>query len=318
MFGGLYFAESQFNRATQAKRQLGSTVKAIVFLAAMESGLSPASMIQDAPVTYWDPRTRKEWSPRNYTRRYLGRITLMQSMEDSINIAAVKHVDRLGIETVIETARRLGITSEIAPYLSIALGSLETTLMELVTAYATISSHGLRPTPHVITHVYNSAGNDLWLDPSVSVEATDPISAHLVIELLQGVTKHGTGRSARSLHRTVAGKTGTTDNYTDAWFVGFTPDLTAGVWVGYDMKRSLGRNETGGAVAQPIWNTFIARVLKDTPDRPFSLPEGLVNVKICRDTGDRASPSCRQTFSVNLPPERVPENYCRLHALRSK
>lgn len=313
MVGGRSYEESQFNRTTQARRQVGSAIKPIIYLAAMESGLTPASTITDAPITYRDPWTKREWSPRNYTRRYEGKVTLLQSMEDSINISAVKLLDRLGIETVIETARRLGITSEIAPYLSIALGTPEVSLLEMVTAYSAFANQGIRPSPYLISHVYDSTGREKWSNPQLAVEATDQVSAFLVTQMMQAVMQQGTAASARSLRRTVAGKTGTTDEYTDAWFIGFTPDLVTGVWIGYDYTKSLGPGETGGKAALPIWLAFMARALKDQADIVFEQPANLREVTICRDSGELATSACRETFRVFLPPDKIPALECKLH-----
>ncbi|MBN2053355.1 penicillin-binding protein 1A, partial [bacterium] len=317
MVGGRSFEDSQFNRATQAHRQVGSAIKPIIYLTAMEAGLSPATLTTDAPVSYWDPWTRQRWSPRNYTRKFAGRITLMQGMEESINITAVKLVDQLGIEKVLETARRLGITNDLPPYLSIALGTAEVSLQEMVTAYATIAGYGLRPIPRLITSVVNPTGDELWSSRSETIEVLDQGDAYLVIQLLEGVIQRGTGQSARALGRDLdldlAGKTGTTDEYTDAWFIGFSPELAAGVWVGYDVTHPLGPRETGGRAALPLWKMFMATALQHRLVTRFLVPPSFRPVAICRQSGSIANARCPDTFTVNLPPDRFPGQTCRQH-----
>jgi penicillin-binding protein 1A len=289
MVGGYDFDQSKFNRATQAFRQTGSAFKPFVYTLAIDQGMSPNDTIEDNPVSF--PSRQGQWSPQNYDHKFEGVITLRRAMAQSRNIPAVKLLHRFGVEKGIEYVKRFGVTSpNLAPYLPMALGSAEITLLEMTSAYSVFPNDGVRLLPRLIQRVTDYRGA-VKEENLVEVREVIPqATARSMVELLRGVVEVGTAQKAKSLQRPVAGKTGTTNNYTDAWFIGFTPSLTCGVWVGYDKKRSLGKGETGARAALPIWIDFMKRVLKEKPVESFgelSLPERLAREKL--DTPDDAS-----------------------------
>ena len=272
MVGGHDFGRSKFNRATQARRQPGSAFKPFVYTLALEEGMTPEDLVEDAPISF--PGSGGTWSPRNYDGKFEGPIALRRAFARSRNIPAVRLANRFGIEEVLRTARRFGITSPaLTPYLPVALGAAEVTLLEMTSAYSAYGNDGVRVTPRYLRKVtdYEGAAREEPL-----IEVSDVISretARTMVALLQSVVEEGTARRARVLNRPLAGKTGTTNDYTDAWFIGLTPSLTCGVWVGFDQKRSLGRGETGGRAALPIWIEFIRRVAGQKAPEEFPPPD---------------------------------------------
>jgi penicillin-binding protein 1A len=287
MVGGYDFERSKFNRATQALRQVGSAFKPIVYAAALErGGFTPATLIADTPLTFPNPWRGGAWTPRNYDGRFLGAIPLRQALEGSRNIPAIRTLQQLGVETGIEYARKLGLTGELPPYLPIAIGAGEATLLEMTAAFATFPNQGLRMTPFLIARIADRDGNTLEDHRPEAHDAIGADTAYLLTSLLRGVVERGTATRARSLERPVAGKTGTTDDYTDAWFIGFEPPLAAGVWVGYDDKRlSLGDKEEGGRVALPIWMDFWREATREIPIEDYTVPPNIVFVPV--DPGGR-------------------------------
>jgi len=271
MVGGHDFGRSKFNRATQAYRQPGSAFKPFVYTLALEEGMTPKDLVEDAPISF--PNGGTTWSPRNYDGKFEGPIPLRRAFARSRNVPAVRLANRFGIEEVLRTARRFGITSPaLAPYLPVALGAAEVTLLEMTSAYSTFGNDGVRVTPRYLRKVtdYEGATQEEQL-----VEVSDVVSreiARTMVALLQSVVAEGTARRARALERAVAGKTGTTNDYTDAWFIGLTPSLTCGVWVGFDQKRSLGRGETGGRAALPIWIEFVRQATRQKASEEFPSP----------------------------------------------
>ncbi|HEX2463533.1 MAG TPA: PBP1A family penicillin-binding protein, partial [Thermoanaerobaculia bacterium] len=241
MVGGWDFSRSQFNRTTQAKRQVGSAFKPFVYGAAIEAGFTPADTLFDAPVVFTGASGTLDYSPRNYKRRYLGILTLRRALEDSINVSATKLLDLVGVERVIEFARRCGIESGLPPYPSLALGTADLTPMELATAFSTLGNQGLRVDPYMIERIAARDGTVLEQHVPQASQVVQPEVAYVLTHMLRGVIQRGTAGSAAKLGLDLAGKTGTTDSYTDAWFVGYTPRYTLLVWVGYDQERYLGR-----------------------------------------------------------------------------
>lgn len=267
MVGGRDFNLSQYDRATQAERQTGSSFKAYVYTTAMEAGEKPDSRILDAPVTFHT--ASGAYAPHDYDNRYLGNITLLHAFADSRNIPALKLAERVGIRNVIATAHRFGITTNIPAFLPIALGAAEISLNEQVAAYSSFPNDGIRMTPHFVHKVTTAEGEILWDDaPDVHV-STGANTARLMMPLFEAVIHQGTGEAASQLHHPLGGKTGTTNNFTDAWFLGFSPSVTCGVWVGYDDRRSLGEKETGARAALPIWMGFMRTAIADHPDETF-------------------------------------------------
>jgi penicillin-binding protein 1A len=263
MVGGRDYALSQFNRATQAERQTGSSFKPYVYTAAIEEGANPTDIIVDGPVSFGS------YTPHNYENNYLGAMTLTNAFAESRNIPALKLAARVGIHKVIDMTHRFGVTTNIPAYLPIAIGAVEITLEEQLASYAVFPNDGLRVTPRLIRKVSNADGITLWEDnPEVS-EVIDQQTARTMMILLRAVTQHGTGAAAAQLNHPLGGKTGTTSDFTDAWFLGFSPSITCGVWVGYDNRQSLGEKETGAKAALPIWMAVMRQAIAGKDDEQF-------------------------------------------------
>ncbi|MBX6360263.1 MAG: PBP1A family penicillin-binding protein [Acidobacterium ailaaui] len=263
MVGGRDFHLSQFNRATQAQRQTGSSFKPYVYTAAVEEGARPEEMILDAPTSFGG------YTPHNYEGNYLGSITLLKAFADSRNIPALKLAERVGIRKVIDVAHRFGITTNIPAYLPVALGSVEVTLEQQVAAYSVFPNDGIRISPRIIRRVTSADGAPLLEDKPAVSEVTSARVARIMMTFLREVTRSGTAAAASSLNHPVGGKTGTTSDFTDAWFVGFSPSVTCGVWTGYDNRESLGDKETGARVALPIWMDFMRAAIAGRNDEAF-------------------------------------------------
>jgi penicillin-binding protein 1A len=267
MVGGRDFDESKFNRAIQAQRQVGSSFKPYVYTAAVADGVSPDDVILDAPVTF--QTASGPYSPHNYDGKFEGNITVRRALALSRNIPALKLEQKVGVNTVISFARKFGVTSDLPPVIPLALGSADMTLWEQVSAYSAFPNDGVRVTPHLIRKVTDYSGKVLEEDfPDVH----DVIPAHtarVMTNLLQEVVKHGTAFQASKLNHPLAGKTGTTNDFTDAWFIGFSPSMTAGVWIGYDEKKTLGPKESGALAALPMWIDFMKVAIADKPDEKF-------------------------------------------------
>ncbi len=319
MVGGYSFKRSEFNRAIQAKRQTGSTIKPIIYAAALENGWTPASIIIDEPVSFVDPWTGEVWEPQNYDHVYKGWITLRRGLEESRNVVTAKLVAALTPQKVIEYARKFGITSELKPYLSIALGSFEVSLLEMTSAFTVFPNSGVRIEPYFIRKIEDRYGNLLEAHHKKVHVVLSPEVAYQMTYILEGVIQRGTGWRARVLHRPVGGKTGTTDEYTDAWFIGFSPTITAGVWVGFDVKKSLGKDETGSRAASPIWVEFMQKYFEGKPVEDFKVPPNIIFVKIDSYTGKLAMPFCLHTINEAFIPGTEPKEFCseedHLHVL---
>jgi penicillin-binding protein 1A len=284
MVGGSDFFRSEFNRAVQAKRQPGSAFKPFIYIAALEAGFTPASQIEDSPVSFpVGGKNGQVWKPENYDRKFRGSTTLQQAIEESVNIVTVKLQERVGLAKTIQVARRLGITSPLDVNLSLALGTSDVSLLEMTSAYGTLANQGVWMPPVAIRYVTDAQGKLLEEHVPEGREALAPETAYVITQMLRGVVERGTGQAAKGLGRPVAAKTGTTNDYSNAWFVGFTPRLATGVWVGYDRPRSLGKDETGSRVAVPIWVTYMAKVLGDSPKEDFPVPEHVVSMLVDED-----------------------------------
>ena len=253
MVGGRDYALSVFNRATQAERQVGSSFKPYVYTTAIEDGVKPTDIIVDGPVRFGD------YVPHNYENDFKGPMTIAAAFAESRNIPALKLAARVGIHHVIDMAHRFGVTSNIPPYLPMALGAVEITLEEQVASYSVFPNDGIRVAPHLIRKVSNADGITLWEDTPAVKQVIDQQTARTMMILLRDVTEHGTGAAAAQLNHPLGGKTGTTSDFTDAWFLGFSPSVTCGVWVGYDSRESLGEKETGAAAALAHLDRFHAR-----------------------------------------------------------
>jgi penicillin-binding protein 1A len=288
MVGGRDFNTSKFNRATQALRQVGSSFKPYVYTAVIDQGGKPDDTVVDEAVTFQTPSG--PYSPHNYEERFEGAITLRRALAQSLNIPALKLADNLGIKTVIDYAHRFGITANMPPYLPVALGAAEVTLFEQTSAYSVFPNDGVRITPRYIIKVTDYSGRMLEEDYPDVRDVVSSRTARIMTSMLENVVLHGTAVAASSMKYPVAGKTGTTNDFTDAWFVGFSPSMTCGVWVGYDEKRSLGAKETGARTALPIWMAFMNVALNGKDPGSFQpppeLPPSPVTQKL--DTPDSA------------------------------
>ena len=253
MVGGFSFSRSKFNRATQAHRQVGSLFKPFVYAAAIDRGFTPLSVFVDEPVSYEPGPNQPPYEPLNYDRKFEGPVTLRHALEDSRNIPAVRAMAEIGPAEVVGYAKRFGFKGDYPPFLSLALGAAEATLVEVTSAYSAYPNHGLRMEPYSVVSIADREGNLLEEHRPEGHEALKADTAFVMTNLLRGVVQRGTAGAASVLNWPLAGKTGTMDEYTDAWFIGFDPELTIGVWVGYDEKKSLGNGETGAAAALPIW-----------------------------------------------------------------
>ncbi len=291
MIGGRDYKKSQFNRAIQARRQTGSAFKPIVYASALDKGFTPVSIIEDSPIVFQWGDTK--WEPKNFEGKFLGPTTLRNALTHSINVVTVKIAQEVGIDYVSNYAKKLGISSFLHHNLSMALGSSSVSLFELTKAYAVFANQGRVFHPIFIKKILDRDGNLLeenlplysFQEPSTEEQILTPQTAFLTTYLLQGVVQHGTGWRAKSLGRPVAAKTGTTNQFMDAWFIGYTPEIITGVWVGFDEEKSIGENETGSRAASPIWVSFMSKILKDRPVKDFPVPEGIEFMMVDPKTG---------------------------------
>jgi penicillin-binding protein 1A len=272
MVGGFSFARSKFNRATQAKRQMGSAFKPIVYTAAIDRGYTPVSLFVDEPASFDAGPGQPPYQPQNYDRKFEGAVTLRRAIEQSRNIPAVKAMNEIGPRNVVQYATRFGFPPDMPAYLSLALGAAEATLVQVTSAYSAFANQGLRMVPYSIVTVSDREGNLLQENRPEPREAVRADTAFVMTNLLRGVVQRGTAARAASLDWPLAGKTGTVDDYTDAWFIGFDPNITVGVWVGYDEKKPIGNNETGATAALPIWMDFMRGYIEARGER-FHPPE---------------------------------------------
>jgi penicillin-binding protein 1A len=308
--GGWKYGPSQFNRVTQAKRQPGSAFKPFIYLAALDKGFTPATRVLDAPFVF-EQSPGNFWRPTNYSGEVYGPTPIRVGVEKSRNLMTVRLADYLGMDTIIEYAKRFGIAEEMKPYLSYALGAGETTLLKLTSAYGMLVNGGKQITPTLIDRIQDRRGHTIYsydsricpncgdlirwdgqTTPSVPdarTQIADSRTAYQMVSILEGVVQRGTATRLAKIGHPLAGKTGTTNKSKDTWFIGFSPDLVVGVFVGFDDPVSLGKKETGGSTAAPIFGAFMEQALKDTPPAPFRVPPGIRNVRINANTGRAAS-----------------------------
>jgi len=314
MVGGRDFSHSQFNRAVQAWRQAGSAFKPFLYTAAMDNGFTSCYRILDAPIVVEAGDTL--WRPSNYDERFLGLTTLRRGLALSRNLVAVRLISLVGPRTVIDYARRMGIEGNLKNVLSLALGSCEVTLMGLVSAYSTIASQGIRVKPIMIMRVLDNHGRTLYRAEHYEERVLTPQTAYMITNMLESVINQGTaiGARLRGFTAPAAGKTGTTNDFTDAWFIGFTPDLICGVWVGFDEKKSIGEKASGAKAALPIWDKFMKEALDDRPFRHFVPPPGIVKVPVCASTGLLPSATCPEVVEEVFVSGTEPKDTCTVHA----
>ncbi len=309
--GGYDFGRSQFNRATQARRQPGSAIKPLIYAAAVAKGYTPATLIYDAPVVYDSPDLDEKWKPRNYSKRFYGATTLRDALVHSRNVVTVKVLRDIGIPYAVRFLRGLGLTSDLSADLSLALGSPSVSPLELASVYSAFPAGGVRHDPVFLLRVEDRDGRVVAaFEPGAGTRTLDPAVAYVLTDMMRAVVRYGTGRRVAKLGRPAAGKTGTTNDNRDAWFIGFTPDLVTAVWVGYDDSRTLGRRETGGRAAAPIWLDFMKAAVQGRPAKPFAVPEGVEFARIDAQTGRLAGPDTTKTFTAafvaGTAPARAP------------
>ena len=294
LVGGYEFNRSQFNRATQAVRQPGSAFKPFVYAAALDRGYTPASVIVDAPIVL--AGARETWMPHNFDNKYNGPTTLRDALTFSRNVVTVKLAQNVGLNYLVGYLPRFGFARPFTKNLSIALGTQEVTLFELTRAYSVFANQGRLLDPIFITKITDPHGTVLEEFKPSSKPVISPETAYLITSMLESVVQRGTGRRVLGLGRPVAGKTGTTNDFHDAWFIGYTPQIVSGVWIGYDSERSLGKDRTGGKVAAPVFRDYMQAALGDSPITDFTIPEGVTFVSVERDSGRPASPDSTASF----------------------
>ncbi|MFI5165182.1 MAG: penicillin-binding protein 1A [Thermoanaerobaculales bacterium] len=321
LVGGFDFDRSQFDRATQAKRQCGSAFKPFVYLTAWERGFSPTDTVFDGPVLLPDERNQLTYCPLNYYRAYYGIVTFRYAVEHSLNACAAKVQQMVGGENVIELAHRMGIKEPLAPYSSLALGSFELSVEEMAAAYAGIANRGQVPDPFFISQIKDAEGKVLLESRPHVHQAVREDVAYLMTHVMEGVIQRGTAAAAATLPGHLAGKTGTTDRFTDAWFIGFTPRITCAVWVGHDLKTPIGSHMSGAEAALPTWMRFMKAYLESQSDavrqEDFSVPAGVTLVPVDKTTGLRATPECGDNVILEAVPAGHEPQECNAaaHAL---
>ena len=325
MVGGFSFAQSEFNRATQAMRQPGSAFKPFVYAAALDNGYTPASVIMDGPITIQTGSTT--WTPKNYDGKAAGPSTLRAGIERSRNLMTVRLANDMGMKTVAEYAERFGVYDKLAPYLPMALGAGETTVMRMVSAYAVMANGGRQIKPSLIDRIQDRYGKTVfkhdergcegcnaaeWANQAEPVladnseQVLDPMTAYQITSMLEGVVLRGTATTLLELNRPMAGKTGTTNDEKDAWFVGYTPNLVVGLYLGFDKPQSLGKGTTGGGLAAPVFKDFMRVALDGTPKVDFVVPEGMTLISIDRKTGMQAAQGAPGTILEAFKPGTGP------------
>jgi len=322
MVGGYSFERSEWNRATQAQRQAGSAIKPLLYAAALDNGFTSSTIIMDEPVEFPDKWLGQSWAPKNYDRKYKGAVTVRMGLEESRNVVTARLLDYISPQTGVDYCRRFGLTSTIYPYLSLSLGTFEVSLLELVSAFTVFPNKGVRVRPYFISRIEDREGNVLEEARVESEEVITPQTAYLVTSLMEGVIRRGTASPlAGNLGIPLGGKTGTTSDYSDAWFIGFSPSICAGVWVGNESRISLGERQSGAVAALPAWVSFMKRLIDEEKNKAkaegrepffedFEVPPNINFIEIDRKTGLLATPDClwpiREAFLSGTEPSR----YC--------
>jgi penicillin-binding protein 1A len=331
MVGGFSYDQSQFNRATQALRQPGSSFKPIVYATAIDNGYTPSTIVLDAPIEVDTGQGGDVWRPENYGGKFYGPSTLRFGLEQSRNVMTVRLAQDIGMPLIADYAKRFGVYDELPPYLSYALGAGETTVMRMVTAYAMLDNGGQRVKPTLIDRIQDRYGRtiykhdergclgcdaDKWNnqpEPSLTYkrdQVVDPMTAYQITSMMEGVVQRGTATVVRDVGKPIAGKTGTTNDEKDVWFIGYSPDIVCGVYMGYDKPRHIGHLATGGHLAAPVVRDFLKVALADKPPIPFRVPPGIKLVRVDAKTGMRAGPEDpRAILEAFKPGTAPPDNY---------
>ncbi len=316
--GGFSYDMSQFDRATQAQRQPGSSFKPFVYLTGLENGFTPATLIADEPFVIDQGPGQARWNPQNYHGDYLGPVPMRVGIEKSRNLMTIRLASYVGMDKVVATAKRFGVVDDMPPLLSMSIGAGETTLLKMVTGYSSFVNGGKKVTPTMIDRVQDRNGKTIYVhdqrpcqdcgsliawssQPTPEIADTrpqiaDPRNMYQIVSMLEGVVQRGTGVLLKDIGRPVAGKTGTTNDSKDTWFIGFTPDILVGVYIGFDDPKPMGEKETGSRVAVPVVKEFMQAALKDVPPVPFRVPDGIRLVQINEDNGTRAKPGDEKTI----------------------
>ncbi len=306
MVGGYDFKRSEYNRTVLSRRQPGSAFKPIIYATAVEKGFSPGTPLIDSGVVYNENDPDMIWRPENYDQKFYGQILMREALAHSRNAATVRLLEKIGVPAVLDLAKKVGITSPLAHDLSLALGSSGVTVQELTAAYGIFLNQGLSLEPYLIESVVDANGEFLENHLPEPRQVLSKETAYLVTNMMEDVIQRGTAQAARGMGRPLAGKTGTTNDFTDAWFVGGAPNLVTGVWVGFDDIRSLGEKETGSQTALPIWMNYVKVALEPLPVIPFTIPDGIVFAKIDPATGllapDGASSGMVEVFVKGTEP----------------
>ena len=309
MLGGRRFGESQFNRATQSRRQPGSAFKPLIYSAALDRGMNPVTIIMDSPYVSSPNAAGEVWKPQNYKNKFYGPTLIRTGLTKSRNVITVKILNRIGIDYAIRYARNMGIESYLTPNLSLALGSSGVSLMELTRSYAAFANGGVLVKPFFVKRVLDRGGNVIEENQPETATVISKETAFVMTDMLKAVVSEGTGWRVRALKRPVAGKTGTTNDLRDAWFMGYTPGLATGVWVGYDDSREMGKGETGSRAASPIWLNFMQEILDGVPVKDFQMPKGVVFAKIDGKTGHLAGRHSEKTVFQAFKEGTEPKQY---------
>ncbi len=314
VIGGRNFFKSQFNRAFQAKRHVGSAFKPFYYLAAIESGYLPTDYLYDLPVTIEDDGSGKPWYPENFDGKFMGKVTLRQALAHSRNLASVRLLQEIGTSTAIEYARKLGVESYIPNVLSISLGAVGCTPLEITHAYSTIANYGKKMNLIMIKKIEDAYGNVIFEKKPYGKQVVDSQSVYILIHMMKSVMNNGTGVEARTkygFYLPCAGKTGTTDNFTDAWFIGFTPEITIGVWVGFDSLRTIAHNASGALFALPFWSNIMKKLPLKGKD--FKIPSGIVVDTICVESNLKRTPYCPKVREEVFIKGNEPNTFCNIH-----
>lgn len=313
LIGGVDYGSSEFNRAVQAKRQTGSAFKPIVYTAAIENGFRVSDVIIDSPIVFQND-DGTQWKPENFSGRFTGPMIILNALTHSVNVVTVKLLNQIGVVTAKKYARKLGITSPLASDFTLGLGSSSVSLLELVTAFCPLANGGMAVSPLSVLNVKDSGGKTLEQHSPQINEALAPSTAYIMTYMLENVVNKGTAKIIRSMGFSgpCAGKTGTTNDSTDAWFIGYTTDLVVGVWVGLDDKESLGRNMTGGAIAAPLWADFMLNAF-GASNQEFPVPDNIVFKKICTKSGKLATQHCPTSVDAPFIEGTEPTQECTIH-----
>ncbi len=319
LIGGRDFNHSQFNRVFQAKRQPGSIFKIFLYSAAIENGMNPSDIIIDAPVVL-DDGSKKKYKPRNYDENFLGPIPLRTALALSRNVPAIRLIKNLGPEIVINHARKLGITSSLTPVLSLALGSNDVTLIEMTRAFSVFPNKGVLRDLSLIRYIQDAHGNLIYSNENSSKQVMNEDDAFIITDMLESVVREGTAHGLKyyNLKTHIGGKTGTTDDYSNAWFIGFTKDYTAGIYVGFDNPKTIANKATGAVIALPIWAEILKPFVSYSDTTPFDVPKNIVYVNVCKESGLKATKYCRYTRMEIFKKGKEPEKYCEKHSKEYK